>query len=298
MSIMSIESTPSNAPADLPWAGRPGAAGYWNGFRAAVGHALQLMLRRQRLVLAFAIALFPVLLPLATVMFSSAQFAEGGNKIFVQLVEQLHIDALGPLLALFFATMLIGEEVEGQTMIYILTRPLPRSAWILGRYAAYVLIASVILAISILLTFAASTTLPNFGFNFTDVKLMLHYLAVAVVAVAVYGSFTMFLGAVVRWPIVIGVVVLYGWQRLATMVPGVVDFLTIKKYTNALLPVLATQRGNEAVQAILAGFQREEFLVGATKAVIILVLLTALFLGCTIATVRFREYAKGRAVGS
>lgn len=272
--------------------------GFYAGLRASCSHTIQLMLRRQRLILAFSIALLPVLLPVSTAMFSAAPFAKPGNEVFVQLVETLQIDALAPLLALFFATMLIGEEVEGQTMIYILTRPIPRSAWILGRYLAYGLVASAIMAISIAFTFASATTLPSFGFTCIDIMLALHYLGVAVAAIFVYGSFTMFIGAMTRWPIVVGVVILYGWQRVATLVPGVVDFLTIKKYTNALLPVLATQRGNQQMQAIIAGFQREEFLVSASKAIIVLIVLTLVFLGLTIFTVRFREYAKGRAVGA
>lgn len=269
-----------------------------NGFSAACAHALQIMLRRQRLILAFAIALLPVLLPVATLLFGTSRFAQPGNEVFVRLVEQLHINALGPLLALFFATMLIGEEVEGQTLLYILTRPLPRSAWILGRFAAYVLVASCIMALSITLTFAASTTLPELDFVWRDLQLLVQYTAAAMVAVSVYGAFTMFLGAVTKWPIVIGVVILYGWQKAATAIPGVVDFLTFQKYTKALLPVLATQRNNPALQSVIAGFQREQLLIGGGKALLILFLLMVIFVGSTIYTVRTREYAKGRAIGA
>ena len=70
-----------------------------------------------------------------------------------------------------------------------------------------------------------------------------HYSGVALLGLLAYGAVTMFLGAVTKRPIVIGVLLLYGWQRVATAVPGLIDFLTVQKYTDTLLPALAEERG-------------------------------------------------------
>jgi len=290
------ETATQKEPALLPEAPTP--AGYLNAVQASYGHALQAMVRRQRLILAAVISFLPVLVVLATALFSSAQFAQEGNVIFAVLVERLHIDGLGPLLALFFATMLIGEEAEGQTIPYILTRPIPRSAWVLGRFLAYAVVASLIIIISLALTFAASTILPGISFNRAGLTLLLHYTMVGIAALLCYGAFTMFLGAYSRRPIILGVVLLYGWQRIATLVPGVVDFLTIQKYTSAMLPVLPTQREDQALQEMIAGFAREEYMITAARAGLVLVVLVLVFLALTVLTVRMREYTSARAIGS
>ena len=275
----------------------PPRAGYINAVRASFGHALLLMLRRQRLFLAAVITFLPVLIPLALAFLSTSAFAEKGNEIFVKLIEQLHINSLSPLLALFFASMLVGEDIEQQTVPYVLTRPLPRSAWVVGRYLAYLAVASAILICSVFMTFAACTALADLGFVRADLILLMHYAAVAMAALAGYGALALFLGVGTRRPIVYGVLLLYAWQRLAMVIPGLVDFMTIQKYTEALLPVLATQRGNIEIQTVLGAFQKEVFAVSAPRAAMMLAAISVTFLGATVFMVRWRDHSAGRAVG-
>lgn len=276
---------------------RPAQGGYATFAYASFSHALTTMLRQQRLIMAAVIAFLPVLLPLAVAFLSSSPFAVDGLATFVRLAEELCIDVLSPLMALFFATMLVGEEAEKQTIAYVLTRPAPRSAWVLGRFLAYLFVSSAILVTSVLLIFAACTALVGLGFNGTDLGLMGHYGAVLVLSLMAYGAVTMFLGAVSRRPVILGLLLVYAWQPLAGFVPGIVDFFTIRKYTDALLPELASERGKEVTQTALGEFQKQLFLIGATKAAIALLCIAALFFALTVFTVRIREYATAHAVG-
>lgn len=277
---------------------RPKASGYLNAMAGSAGHAVMLILRRRRFALVALVAFMPVVIPLAMAFLSRAQFADSGNEIFVRLTEQLHIEVLAPLLALFFASMLVAEDIEMQTMPYILTRPIPRSAWVLGRFLAYLGVSFAILGLSSVMTFAASSTLAKLTLtNPEDLKLLIHYLGVMLAALAAYGGLAVFLGAFTRRPIVYGVLLLYGWQRLATLIPGIVDFMTIKKFVDALFPVLATQRNVVEVQTALGAFQKQVFMVSATKALATLLTVTAVFLAASIIAVRRREYASNKAVG-
>ncbi len=277
---------------------RPPYKGYIATFSASCGHALQTLLRRRRLALAALVAFLPVLIPIALSFLSSSEFAESGNKVFVRLAEELYVNVFTPLMALFFAGMLIAEDIEQRTMTYILTRPTARSAWVLGRFTAFFIVASVIMLCSCALTFAASTTHADLSLtDSTDLKLLLHYWGVIVLALLAYGGFAVFLGAFTKRPIVYGVILLYGWQYVATLIPGLVDFFTIKKYTDALLPVMATQRHVAEIQTALGTFQREVFLVSAGKALAVLLLITAVTLGATVFAVTRREYAADRAAG-
>ena len=266
-------------------------------FRASFGHSLMLMLRRQRLILAVVIALLPVVIPLALAFLSTAQFDESGFDVFAKMAKEAHINVLAPLLALFFATMIVGEDVESRTIPLMLTRPMPRSAWVLGRFTAYLSVTSIILGASLFLTFAASTALADLAFDRNGLwRLATHEFAMFMALMA-NGALALLLGALTRRPIIIGVVVLYGWQRLAMVVPGIVDFLTIMKYTNELLPTTATATSAKA-QEVLAEFTKKVYYVGAPKAALMLMAITATFLVIAIITVRIREYATDRAAGS
>jgi ABC-2 type transport system permease protein len=280
-----------------PLAASGALAHYSFCFRASFGHSLMLMLRRQRLILAVVIALLPVVIPLALAFLSSAQFAESGFNVFSKMAREAHINVLAPLLALFFATMIVGEDVESRTIPLMLTRPMPRSAWILGRFTAYLSVTSVILGTSLFLTFAASTALADLAFDRNGLwRLAAHEFAM-VMALMANGALALMLGALTRRPIIIGVVVLYGWQRLALLVPGIVDFMTIMKYTNELLPTTATAASAKA-QEVLTEFTKKVYYVGAPKAALMLLTITAVFLIVAIVTVRIREYATDRAAGS
>ncbi len=277
---------------------RPVYKGYLFALQASCGHALQTLLRRRRLALAALVAFLPVLIPIALSFLSSSEFAESGNKVFVRLAEELYINVFTPLMALFFAGMLIAEDIEMRTMTYILTRPIPRSAWVFGRFLAFMIVASFIMVCSCALTFVASTTHADLSLtSSTDLKLLLHYLGVILLALPAYGGIAVFLGAYTKRPIVYGVILLYGWQYIATLVPGLVDFFTVKKYTDALLPLMATQRHVAEIQTALGTFQREVFLVGAGKAIIVLLLIVLVTLGATTVAVCRREYASDRAAG-
>ena len=278
---------------------RPKRAGYINAVFGSAAHAVTIIMRRKRFALAAIIAFMPVLIPLALAFLSKAAFADEGNVIFVRLCEQLHMPVLAPLLALFFASMLVAEDVETGTIPYVLTRPIPRSAWVLGRFLAYLLVATSILGLSIVMTFAASATLSKLSLtNTNDLLLLGHYLLVALAALTAYGALAVFLGVFTRRPIVYGVLLLYGWQKIAMIIPGVVDFLTIAKYVEALYPALATQRNVVEVQTALGTFQKQVFAVTAGRAVLVILLVAAVFLVSSIVAVRRREYGTGRTAGS
>jgi len=274
----------------------PHRSGYVSYVAVAFGHALTMTLRRKRTILAAGVALTPVLIPLALAFLSVLTFAEDGSKVFVHLVEYVYLQSMAPLLALFFGPMLVGEEVELQTITYLLTRPIPRTALVVGRFLAYFLIASAILVVSIAMTFAACTALGALGFSLANFKLLAHYEGVGLMALLGYGALAMFLGAWMKRPIIVGILFIFGWQRIAMIIPGLVDFLTIEKYIRSLLPVLATERENPVIQTPLGEFQKSEFLINQPKAAIMLIVITVVFVAMTCIAVRWREYSNARAV--
>lgn len=269
-------------------------------FRASVAHAFIIMTRRRRFALAAALTFLPAVVPIMESFFGRSVHALLASELFTRLSEKLYIDLLSPLLGLFFATLLIAEDVELRTISYILTRPISRTAWVLGRFTAYLLAAAPVLLVSLTIT-ALASGIKRQGFvlsNTNDFWLFCHYAAVQTIALAAYGAFALFLGAFSKRPIVYGVLIIYGWQRAAAFVPGVIDFLTIQKYIDGLKPVLATQRNLVSIQTALGTFQREVFAIGAAKALVILLLMIAVFLGASTYSLRRREFGGDKTAGA
>ena len=66
-----------------------------------------------------------------------------------------------PLAALFYATALVADEVEGRTLTYLTTRPVSRAAIFAGKFAAY-LVTDLCLALpACVLTFFLLLTTPR-----------------------------------------------------------------------------------------------------------------------------------------
>lgn len=270
---------------------------YWHYVSTTAGLTLMMSLRRKRVLLAGCIALTPVIIPLAMAFLSTSAFAEEGNETFVRMVEMMYLQAIVPLMGLFFGCMLIGEDVEAQTMPYFLTRPIPRFGWVLGKFLAFMGITTALIGPAIALTFCACVSLGEFTFSKENIKLLMHYELVLFMALLGYGSLCMFLGALFKRPIIIGIAIVFGWQRLAMYVPGVIDFFTVEKYVKAMLPTLPTERAKVVIRTAMAEFHKKEFLISASKAAITLLIIVIVLLFLTNLVVRLREYSSSKAHG-
>lgn len=263
--------------------------------RTAFALSLTTTLRQRRVLLAGVVSLVPVAIPIAIAFFSASVFAELGGPVFVRMTEYLYLRAIVPILALFFGCMVIGEDVENQTMPYILTRPIPRFTWVLGKFGAYVAISSGVLLPAIILNFAACTTLKDFGFSPANLVLLAHYCGLGAIGLAAYGAFAIFLGATVKRPIVIGIIFLIPWQRFATVIPGMIELFTIEKYINTLLPVLPTER--ETVTARIGMFElaSKPYELSNTAALIIIGCIILTFLILTRFALTWREFTQAKS---
>src|SRR5512145_3265697 len=125
---------------------------YFRAASTSFAHAISASLRRRRTHVAFALVILPALIPLSLALLPHEHGDEEVTRgwVLTQMIEIFYVTGVTPLLALFFAAMLVGEEVESQTVSYILTRPIPRSAWVVGKFAAYVAVCSGLVGASII----------------------------------------------------------------------------------------------------------------------------------------------------
>jgi ABC-2 type transport system permease protein len=139
-----------------------------------------------------------------------------------------------PLAALFYATALIADEVEGKTLTYLLTRPVRRESILTGKFAAYVVTTlSFALPAVVVTFFVLMTTRGRTGLG-AAVPDLLRDLGVVVLALLAYGALFTLMGVLLKRPLIPGLLFVFIWELLANL-PGYLPRLTLTAYLRSLV---------------------------------------------------------------
>lgn len=178
------------------------------------------------------------------------------------------------LVAAIFSTAVIGQEVEQKTIVYLLTRPMPRWKIVTVRTLAAI---TVVFAISALTALAVS--LGVFGPSGLSNRLLWTDLKVLLVGAAAYCSLFVFVSLIVNRAMIICLLFAFGWETAVPNMPGDLSFLSIYSYLNAMgnHPTTSEVRGPMSVLsgALATGGPSES----AGYPVLILLTVTALACG-------------------
>jgi ABC-type transport system involved in multi-copper enzyme maturation permease subunit len=274
------------------------APGYLTSLRTSFALTSLLILRRRRTILAGLLTLFPVLIPLAVVFLLEETATFTGAKLFERLIEYLYIGILTPLLALFFGATLLSEDIEGETIPYLLSRPIHRSALLLGRFLSYIAISTALILPAVALTFAGCVAAGGLEVTADNLRTVGHYCLVLLPELAAYGAFAIFMGAQTKRPVIYGAIFVFGWQWVAVQVPGLVDFLTIQKYVTSLLPYMPFQKLIPGTIPVQADAVRDVYAVSAGFALVALAIITLIFLIATVVVLRIKQYSTGKVLSA
>src|ERR1019366_3448758 len=157
-----------------------------------------------------------------------------GPAIFGLMMWLFYLRFSVPVLGVFYGTALIAAEVEDKTITHLFTRPIPRSAVLLGKYLAYVVCTIFVVLPSIVLVWLAVIPIGgSLGGNFID---LVKDLAIATAGLAVYGALFSCIGAQFKRPLLIGLLFVFAWEQFAMVFPGYLKQLTIAFYLQGLVP--------------------------------------------------------------
>jgi hypothetical protein len=111
-------------------------------------------------------------------------------------------------------------------------------------------------------------------------------LALLAAGIAAYGALFALVGALLKRPLVVGLVFAFGWEQLAMLLPGYLRRFTIAYYLQSLVPHAVPSEGGVAL--LLQRVFTET--PSAALAVVMLVLITAGSLLLAVRVVERREY--------
>ncbi len=213
----------------------------WSGVGRVFELALGQMLWSRRTLFMLLVVLGPVLLALV------ARAAQAGGIVPLRIngSRVAGLDAFGlliwvvflrfavPVLGIFYGTGLIADEVEDRTLTYLFTRPIRRGAVLVGKYLAYLVCTGAVVLPSVVLVYFLLVPLGEVA---GSVVWFAADLALLALGLAVYGAVFALAGALFRRPLLAGLVWVFGWEPLATALPGYARQLTVAYHLQSLVP--------------------------------------------------------------
>jgi ABC-2 type transport system permease protein len=172
---------------------------------------------------------------LAAVVNLASRFPPPVENLQFAFIFNLIPHALAPLAALLYATGIIQDEVEEQTLTYLLLRPLPRWALYLGRMLATLLMISVLTAVFTAATFAVISLTAYVPLSSKLFTLALKTSIALSLAQAGYCGLFGLLGLLMRRSLLVGVAYIFLLEGVLASLDTVVRRLTIMYYFRVLI---------------------------------------------------------------
>ena len=187
-----------------------------------------------------------------------------GFDLYSVIIAIYYVRNVLPLAALFYATSLIADEVEGKTLTYLLTRPLRRPSILAGKFAAYLTTTLTLTLPATVITFFLLATARGFAGIGAAVPELFRDMGVMALSLLAYGAFFTLLGVLLRRPMIPGLLFLFVWEMIANL-PGYLPRFTLTAWLRSLLHHRPAEEGLSGLfQQVLPAGESLAVLVGAS----------------------------------
>jgi len=215
---------------------------FWRSVKEVAAFFLALARKSRKTKVFFLLGFLPVFLSLAvkfSQIFSQARTIEG-IYIFSNIILAFYLQFLVLILALFYGTSISAEELEGKTLTYLTTRPVPKSAIILGKYAAYTALVIGIILLGVVFSFLVLNV--DRLLDFSIYEILFRDMAVLALALMAYTALFTFAGTVLKRSIMFGLIFSFGWENVIQYFPGSTQKFAVAHYLKSLIPAERTGR--------------------------------------------------------
>ena len=165
----------------------------------------------------------------------------GRRGIFGVMIWMLFLRFIVPVLGVFYGTSLIADEVEDKTITYLFTRPIRRGAVVVGKYMAYLVCTTLVVLPAVMLVYFLMVPFRQIPASFIvalDRPRRAGARAGGLRGAVRAGR------AVMKRPLVVGLVFAFGWEQFALIMPGYVRRFTLMYYIQSLVPHAMPTRGD------------------------------------------------------
>ncbi|MBI3818836.1 MAG: ABC transporter permease [Planctomycetes bacterium] len=238
---------------------------------------------------------------LPSVIFVILRMFGAGSTFFEKEGAALFFEAAIPLVPIFYSVAAFHEEFEQRTIVYLLTRPPSRTAYVVAKFltAWFCSILSIGIGVTTLAVLSMWSR-PDFLSHYIFVLGMM-FVSITL-STAVYTGIFLIFGMVLKYPVVSGLIYTAGWEKLVALVPGKLQPWTISLYSKSIF-IVATDAepqdffpeafkidsGAGKVAGMFLGGNTDMPIPGVARSAATLVILAGLLLVASIMLFRERE---------
>lgn len=192
---------------------------------------LRYLLSTRRGIATAGLATVPVIL---TASLAIARVESLDILLFQVLMVPLFLQVVLIFVTLVAATALLREEMEDNTLHYLLTRPVSKPAVLASKYAGFLAAVLGLLILPLVVAYAI-TQLSAGDALAADLDVLGGFLVATVLGTAAYGSFFLLLSLLIRRPLAAGLLFGFLWESIVGSIPGDVPKLSIIHYLRSIL---------------------------------------------------------------
>lgn len=242
--------------------------------------------RARRIVILLVVALLPPLLGLLWRVLSPAGKFDPAD-VYDSLVPSLIFSFSLTILSVIYSTNIVSQELEQRTIVYLLTRPIPRWRILIAKFAA-----SLVIVVGTTATSTVLLALVLFGTRFGAAGVGPDLLAIVLGSFA-YGSLFLLLATVLARPLIYGLMFVFGWETWVPTLPGSFAKISVMTYLRALAAreVIPDAVPDTSGNILLSFGSAPKVVVTSSEAWTVLALVTVLALSAALLVFSTREYA-------
>ncbi len=189
------------------------------------------LLSTRRGLATLALSWIPLLL---VVSLALARVASFDILLYQALMVPLFLQVVLVFVTLVDSTALIREEIDDNTLPFLLTRPVSKPTLAVSKYAGYLVAALALLLPPVAVSYAVTAAYAGTGLG-ADADVLGGFLAVTALAVVAYGALFFFLSVVLRKPLTVGLLIGFVWENIVGSLPGSVPKLSLIYYLKSVL---------------------------------------------------------------
>jgi ABC-2 type transport system permease protein len=145
------------------------------------------------------------------------------------MLSSLLLFRMLPLASAIFSSGVLSQEIEQKTIVYLLTRPVPRPKFLLLRTLASALAVMIVASISAVALSAAVYG----GLGLSNPYLVRDLIAIAVGSLA-YGSLFVLVSLIINRSMIVCLLFAFAWETSVPSMPGSVYLLSVSSYLTAI----------------------------------------------------------------
>lgn len=191
--------------------------------------ALLDLTRPRRLIAALALVALPTLLAIVWRVSAKADF--NPDVMYNTISALLVFGFTLVIVSVVFGTGVIAQEIEQKTIVYLLTRPIPRWRILFTKFAAATVVTTVIACATSILV-----ALVCYGFGGLGHSRLGRDLLILPVGALAYGALFLLLATWLNRPLTYGLLFAFGWETWVPNMPGNFQRLSLMAYLRVLAP--------------------------------------------------------------